>query len=93
MTESHIETGPSTTTFVGPDAIKLFQVSAVRAAIDLYLETGMQANRAYTPKAMREFAIKTTGKPYGPRQLAQASADLKLWIEAMKSAMPTTSHE
>lgn len=90
MTESYIEATEGHTTFIGPDATMLFQVTAVRGAIDFYLKTKMAVNRAYTPKAMRAFATKITGKPYKRTELAKASADLTVWIKAMKAAMPVT---
>jgi len=91
MTEdSHIELRKGSTTFVGPDATKLFATKMIQSAIDLYLKTGIKVNRAYTPTAMLAAASRTTGKTYprGKLGLEQASADLGLWIEAMKSALP-----
>lgn len=88
--DSYIKVGAGHTLFAGPDATKLFAATMLRSAIDLYVETGVKVNRAYTPTAMLAAASRYTGKPYkrGPRGLAAASADLTQWIEAMKAALP-----
>jgi hypothetical protein len=88
MTESYVERSAGATTFVGPDATRLFQAGVLRSAIDLYVKTGLQANRAYTPANMLRAAGSITGKAYKRRQLPQASADLTTWIDAMKAALP-----
>ena len=88
--DSYIETSKVATTFVGEDATKLFAAATLRSAIDLYVKAGVKVNRAYTPSAMAATASRYTGKTYsrGKRGLAQASHDLNVWIEAMKSALP-----
>jgi len=88
MTESYIETGEGHTTFVGPDATHLFAAMTLRSAMNLYIKVKVQVNRAYTPKNMLLTASRFTGKTYKRGQLKQAAADLHVWIEAMKSAMP-----
>lgn len=47
----------------GP-SINVFRAKVVHSAIGLYLKTGMQVNRAYTPRAMRAAASEYTGKVY-----------------------------
>lgn len=93
--ESYVETSPAATTFVGSDATKLFAAATVRSAINLYLKTGMKANRAYTPANMLKFATNTTGKTYkrGKPGLTAAAADLEQWIAAMKSALPVVDKQ
>jgi hypothetical protein len=86
--ESFVEVGGGHTTFVGPDATLLFAAAALRSAINLYVKTGLKANRAYTPSNMLAAASRITGKPYKRGGLKRASADLDLWIDAMKAAMP-----
>lgn len=63
---------------------RIMQALAVSRGIEFYLKTGMQVNRAYTPKAMRETASSLTGKTYKRTELAQAASDLREWIEAKK---------
>ena len=89
--ESFIAAGAGHTTFVGPDATQLFAATVLRSAIDLYIKTGLRANRAYTPSAMLAAASRITGKAYKRNGLPQASADLTVWIEAMKSALPVVA--
>jgi len=86
--DSHVVIGNGHTTFVGADATSLFRIMTIRSAIDLYVKCGMKANRAYSPSAMSRVATSVTGKTYQRGELAQASKDLGLWIEAMKAAMP-----
>jgi hypothetical protein len=89
--ESYITSGPGHTTFVGPDATKLFAAATLRTAIGFYIKTKMQVNRAYTPTAMRAAAGRITGKSYKRSELAKAEADLSIWIEAMKAALPVVT--
>lgn len=88
MNESYVSVGKGHTTFVGRDATNMFAARVLKSAIDLYIETGFKANRAYTSTAMRAAATRITGKTYKRTELAKASADLKTWVDAMKSAMP-----
>lgn len=90
MTDSLVTLGAGGTMYAGPDATKLFAAMSVRSGINLYLKTGLKPSRAYTPTNMSAFVSNITGKTYkrGKGGLAQAAADLGLWIEAMKCAMP-----
>lgn len=87
---SYIEHGAGGTSFVGPDAVSLFRATVLRSAIDLYVKTGMKANRAYTPTNMLSAAASITGKVYKRGQLKQASDDLKTWADTMQAALPIT---
>lgn len=93
--DSYIQRGTSSTIFVGPDATKLVQATAVKAGIEFYLKTGMKLNRAYTPTNLLAVASKFSGKTYkrGRRGLAEAAADLGAWIAAMKAALPVVDKE
>jgi hypothetical protein len=94
MTEdSFIQTGIGGTSFVGPDAVALFQATVLRSAIEFYLKTKMLTNRAYTPTAMRAAASRITGKPYKRTELAKAAADLVTWCDAMKAALPVIDRD
>lgn len=88
--DSYIKTGDGYATFVGEDAMRLFRVTVLRSAINIYLETGWKVNRAYTPTAMRDAATTVTGKAYlrNRRGMVKAAADLTTWIEAMETALP-----
>lgn len=52
------------------DQIVVVQAMTIRSAIRLYARTGMQANRAYTPKNMRLTCEKITGKAFKSRDYA-----------------------
>jgi len=91
--ESFISVGKGFTTFVGPDATRMFAAASLRGAIGLYLETRMKASRVHTPTRMLAAASAITRKPYKRGQLAQAHADLTVWIETMKAALPVIDRE
>ena len=64
--------------FTTPEQIDTFRARVVLSAIKLYLATGMQANRMYTPANMKRVVSEYTGKHY-PRSrkgLEQAYHDL-----------------
>jgi len=50
-----------------PQAVNRYQAVVIRSAIKLYRDTGMKANRAYTPKNMKLTAEKLTGKKFKAR--------------------------
>ena len=59
----------------------LFRALVIRSAIDLYLKTGIKANRNYTPKNMLRAAGEITGTTFKRGQLKKASAELGIWLE------------
>lgn len=60
---------------------RIVQAMAIKHAILLYIKTGLQANSAYTPTAMRQTAEKITGQSYKGRSgLARAAEDLDALI-------------
>ena len=77
-------------TFAGPDAVALYRATALWAGLRMYAQSRMQPNRAWTPTAMLKAAGSITGKTYKRGQYETAAADLKIWMEAMKAAMPVT---
>ena len=61
-----------------PEQIDTFRAKVILQAIKLYLNTGMQVNRMYTPANMKRVVSEYTGKAY-PRSrkgLEQAYNDL-----------------
>jgi hypothetical protein len=88
MTESFIQAGAASTSFVGPDAVALFRAATLRSAIKLHQATGIKINRHVGIRAMLMHATALTGQPYGRRDHAKAIHDLTVWIEAMRSALP-----
>jgi hypothetical protein len=49
-------------TFAGPIATRLYQVTAIKRALELYAKSKIMVNRAYTPKNMLATAGALTGK-------------------------------
>ncbi len=58
------------------ESIGQFQLFVVRRAIQMYLNHGIKASRAYTPANMIAFASQFTGKQYKRNGLRQAYLDL-----------------
>lgn len=56
---------------------KTFQALVIAKALELYAQTGIKVNRAYTPKNMLAMANKLTGKPFKPRQYLEAATALR----------------
>lgn len=91
MTNSEIKTGIGGTVFAGPDAVKLYQATALASGLRLYAKTGMKPNRAWSPSNMLKAATGITGKPYKRGQYEQAANDLKIWSDTMASALPVSN--
>jgi hypothetical protein len=71
-----------------PEQIDAFRCILIHKAISLYLKTGMQVNRMYTPANMRRVASEYTGMAY-PRSrkgLEQAEQDLATIVARVKAA-------
>ena len=65
------------TTFTGEKEVNTFVLVILKSAIKLYINTGMKANRAYTPTNMLAKAGEFTGKTYKRGQLPIAHDDLQ----------------
>lgn len=90
--ESYIKGGRGGTTFVGPDAVNLFRAATLKSAIGL-LTKGITPTRGMTMKRALGMAKEYTGKDYKRTQAAQAMADIQIWIDTMKAALPIVSDE
>jgi hypothetical protein len=74
--------------FAGPDAVELVRAAALSSAIGL-LKAGITPTRGFTGTKALAMCERYTGKKYKRGQYDAARADLKVWIETMKSAIPT----
>lgn len=74
--------------FVGADAVSLFRAATIASGLRLYAATGMKPSRAYTPSAMLAAAAGITGKRYKRCEYLKAAADVSLWCQEMKTALP-----
>ena len=66
------------TTFTGEKEVNTFVLITLKSAIKLHVNTGMKANRAYTPKNKLAKAGELLGKTYKRGQLQQAHDDLQV---------------
>jgi len=76
--------------FVGEDATRLYQAAALHSGLGL-LMSGIKPNRAWTITNALAAATRFTGQHYkrSRAEIALARADLQVWIQNMKSALPT----
>ena len=63
------------------EGVTRFQIIVVKNAIKLYKNTGMKANRAYTPTNMRLTAEKLTGRKFKARDWDGIIAGLEALLE------------
>lgn len=91
MTDSYIrDFDNGGVSLVGPDAVALFRVAALTSALGL-LSKGITPTRGLTVKRALGMATEYTGQTYKRNEIERARADLKVWIETMKSAIPRES--
>jgi hypothetical protein len=77
-------------TMAGRDAVNLYRAITLRQALAMYAKTGMLMTRGATPTVILKLASEYTGKAYKRGQHLQAAADVQVWIDTMKAAMPVT---
>jgi hypothetical protein len=87
MSDSEIVVSAGGTMFAGPDATRLFAAATLRSALGL-LAKGITPTRGLTITRALAMCQPYTGKQYKRTQIEQARADLLVWIETMKSALP-----
>lgn len=61
--------------------VSIYQAVVMKQALRLYKDTGIKANRMYTPRNMMAMATKITGKQFKPRDYDGAIVALSKWIE------------
>ena len=86
--ESYISHSKGGTMFVGPDAMRLFQAVTLHSGLGL-LQKGIKPARHWTMTKALQLATSYTGKPYKRSQAEMARADLLVWIDEMRAALPT----
>ena len=87
MTESYISVSRGGTTFAGPDAQHYFRAATLRAGLGL-LKVGIQPTRGLTTTKALKIVTEYTGKKYKRTEIDRATADLTIWIDAMRAALP-----
>ena len=88
--DSYIHHSTGGTLYSGPDAVRLQQAITLRSAIKMYVMSSGQIipTRGMGITKMLALAGTITGKKYKRSQTSEAQADLHIWIETMKSALP-----
>jgi len=87
MQESHITISSGGITFSGDDAMRLFNAVTLRAGLRL-LQHGIRPAKGWTVTRGLAMATALTGKPYKRSQIDKARADLQIWIDTMRAALP-----
>jgi hypothetical protein len=87
MEESSITIANSHTMFAGPDATELYRAAVIRSALGLLMK-GIRPTRGATLTGTLKLVTRYTGRIYKHTEAARAIADLTVWIETMKSAIP-----
>ncbi len=77
-------------TLVG-DATELYRALQLRSGIKLHKSCGMMLTRGLTITKLFGMAGHYTGQKYKRGEHDRAIADLTVWIETMKSALPIES--
>lgn len=76
------------TSYVGPDATRLFAAIALRSALKMYASCGVIPTRGVTISKMLTRASEITRKRYKRGEALLAAADIDAWILAMRAALP-----
>jgi len=87
MDDSYISHSKGGTMFSGPDAMRLFHAITLHSGLGL-LQAGIKPRRDWTMTKALQAATSYTGKPYKRTQADKARADLKVWIDTMRCALP-----
>lgn len=88
MAESFVKVDNTGTSFVGPDATRLYRANVIRQSISFHKKTGMIPTRGMTITKLFALATGITGKPYKRGDHDKAYADLTTWINTMIAALP-----
>lgn len=74
----------------GREAVECVRVATLMSAIGL-LKHGIQPTRGFTMKKALDMATTYTAKSYKRTEAETARADLKVWLENMKSTIPVVN--
>lgn len=75
-------------TIAGPDATEWYRASLLAASLDLYAKCGVIPTRGITGPRMLKMATRYSGKVYKRGEYTKAAADVRVWADTMKSALP-----
>ena len=73
--------------FTTPHSIEMYRMTVIRTALKLYINTGIKANRMYTPKNMLGVIEQKTGVfyPTSKKGMLKAFEDLEAWLLANRT--------
>jgi hypothetical protein len=74
--QSQIISNSGSTSFVGREAVSVFQCKVIARALRFYNDTGMKVNRAYTPTNMLRTASALTGQTFKRGEYIKAAEAL-----------------
>lgn len=79
----------------GPDAMRLMRAAHIKSGISIHVRTQgrMQITRGWGIMRLLDAATELTGQKYKRNEGERAMRDLTVWIETMKSALPTETRE
>lgn len=72
----------------GEFGMQLYKAITLKQALLFYSKTKMQVSRNVTPTVMFNIAKEFTGKTYKRGQYELAAADVQVWIDTAKAAIP-----
>lgn len=81
-----------TTTFSGLDAVHLFRAAVLKSGLGL-LSKGIRPTQGLSLTKALKMASGYTGKKYKRGEAERARADLQIWIDTMKAALPVETEE
>lgn len=71
----------------------IYQALVISNALKLYAQTGLRANRSYTPRNMMKAAHAITGLTFKARDYMGASEALKVHADKLKEAQANGSSQ
>jgi hypothetical protein len=77
-------------TITGKDGMNFYRAVTLKSMIGLHQKTGLIPTRGVSITRMFAMATEYTGKHYKRGGHDEAIADLSVWIETMRAALPIT---
>lgn len=90
MSDSYIKIDKASNvqSFVGPDSVYLYSAIVIRTSIKLWMKAKIKPTRNMSITQILKRASTITGKNYKRTEQEKAIADLTVFIETLKSALP-----
>lgn len=92
---SEIKISKHATVYSGPDATELFRAQVLASSIKMWIKCGIIPTRGVTISKMLHLVARYSGKSYprGKAGAAKAVADLEIWINTMRVALPIVTED